>query len=61
MSQSGIKMRSKISKIANYLTFYELISLIAIFEAIYLKLYNIPENKQLYFQNLYKPKNKIYI
>ena len=46
-SQSGIKMRSKIRKIANYLTFYEIVSLLAIFEPIYLTLNNISENKHL--------------
>ena len=47
MSLSGIKMRSKIRKIANFLTFYEIISLLAIFEPIYQTLKNISENKHL--------------
>ena len=44
MSQSGIKMRSKIRKNANYPTFYEITSFLAIFEPIYLTLNNISEN-----------------
>ena len=49
MSQNGIEMRSKIGNIVNYLIFYEILSLLAIFEAIYLTLKNISENKHLYF------------
>ena len=49
MSQSGIKIRSKIRKIANYLTFYAIISLIAFFESIYLTLNSFSENKHIYF------------
>ena len=59
MSQSGIKMRSKIRKIANYLKFYEIISLLAIFKAIYLTLINISENKHFYFSNLSNQRKKI--
>ena len=58
MSQSGIKMRSKIRKIAHYLKFYEIISLLAIFEAIYLTLINISENKHFYFSNLLNQRKK---
>ena len=52
MSQSWLKMRSKIRKIANYLTFYEMISLLAIFEPIYLTLDIISENKHLYLKKM---------
>ena len=40
-------MRSKIRKIANYLTFYEIISFLAIFEPINLTLDNISK-KDIY-------------
>ena len=61
ISQSGIKMRYKIRKIANYLTSYEIILLLAIFEPISLTLKNNSENKNLYFKNLLNPKNNIYV
>ena len=54
-------MRSKIRKIANYPTFYEIISLLAIFESIYIKLNNISEKKTFIFLKPINPKNKIYI
>ena len=58
MSQSGIKMRSKIRKIANYLTFYAIISIVAFYEPIYLTLNNISENKNFVFSKSIKYKEE---
>ena len=46
-------MRSKIRKIANYLTFYEILSTLGIFEPIYLTLKNISENEKNYIFKTY--------